>query len=399
MIALLALLPALLLADAATYELLARTEARETSSVPGEQGSVHAQVLQLDLTGNANFQLGGWALSAGYSPRILLFLPDQANPSGVTGFNTAVLIAALQITPRQLLTLTQTAAYGTQDNSPLSAAAPGTTPAQQLLSLNPRLPLVEILATITATSQATHQQKLSPFITTTEVASFTLSGGADALAREFLPFQHSLVGAATLAWRIDKTDSLTLASTVSGTNFTDHSRSRVAAATLGWSTVFARATTFAITAGSSFSHSSGNAQARSGWQPAATGAVTLASVLSDGPEKLSYSLRAGVSTVIDPLGDGVFELGDARASLIFEPSRQLSLSATGAGGRALTGGAQAGQSVATLDVSGTLKLSTDLLISVGARGSWQALPPGEIGAAGTHWAGYAALTVTDRGHF
>ena len=399
MMALLAVLPALLLADAATYDLAARAEARATSSAPGETGSVNAQVLQIDLTGNTTFQLADWTLTAGYAPRVLIFLPDQANIMGVTGLNTAHLGATLHISPTQTLSLTQTATYGTQDNSPLNASAPGATPAQQLLTLNPRLPLVEILATISATSQASYLQKLSPFLSTSETASFSLGGGADAIAREFLPFQHSLTGSANLADRLNRTDSLTFSITGSGSNFTDHSQSRVAGANVGWSTLFARETTFAITAGATLSHSSGNIQAISGWLPAANGALTLTSGLIDGPERISYSLRAGVSTMIDPLGQGVFELGDARAAFTFEPSRYISFLATAGGGSALTGGAQAGQSVATLDLSGTLKLSPDVLLSVGARGAWQALPPGEIGAAGTQWAGYAALTVTDRGHF
>ncbi len=287
-----------LIADSSTYSLTMRTEGRETSPETGTPTSIDARVLQFDIAATASMQLGMWTLTAGYQPRILTFLPDQAGVYGVTAFNNANLGAEVRLGPSQKLRISEGAGYGTQDNSPLNASAPGQTAVQQLLSYNPRLPLVEILASVMSTSQLAYTQQIFPDLTAAAHASYSLSGGADAIARDFIPFQHSLGGDANLAWRADHSNTLTLATSVTGANFADGSRSRLASGSASWAAQVGRDNSLALTLGGSLAHSAGNSQA-TGWQPEANGSATLSSVLINGPERLSGNLRLGVSTVID----------------------------------------------------------------------------------------------------
>jgi hypothetical protein len=399
MIAIVALLGALLAADAATYDLSGRAEARETSTSPGQPTSVNARMLQLDLVADANLQTGQWLWTAAYQPRILSFAPDQAGLNGFTGFNTATLGVQYRISPTGRMRLSETASYGTQDNSPLNASLPGLSPAQQLLNENPRLPLVEILATISSSSQLAYTQQLSQDVTASADASYSLGGGADALARDFLPFQHSTSGDGSLAWQATAHDRLSLSLGATGTNFPGGSRSRITSASLAWSSQLGVGTTFALSGGGGLGHSVGNGQP-TGWQPAFSGSASLATSIVEGDQPVSLSLRVGVSTVIDPLGAGFFELGDAHVGLGWQLTRNLSLVASGGGGRALTGNAQEGQTVSVFDGEVAYRIGPDLGIEGGARGSWQALPPGTIGGtAGLQWAAFAALSFADRGHF
>ncbi len=395
-----------LAAEGMALDLAARAEARGSTPAPGAAPAVSSGQSQIDATATLTAASGELQLAASYQPRLVVLVPGPNGVDTVANFlSNGRLAADYHFSSLQTLRLEEQGSYGRQDFSPLVAALQGGPP--PVTPVNPRLPITRLLAIFNSTTSATYQQKLSP---TTEAGShlgFQIGGGADDLARRYLPIGKTVQGDARLGWKADRHDDLSVTVAASdavfgnvinadGSSSAAGSNSQLFTGALGWKRALGRETTMSLSAGGGASRTVGPSGGRS-WQSSLLSSAALSTALNVADQRLGAGLGASVSSVVDPLGNGVYELAEGHLTLGYEPTRSLRAALNFSTARSLGGGALGGQQVSVLDASIGYAAAANVSLTGGVRGALQTASSATQTPGGTQFAAYFAVSVTGKG--
>ncbi len=379
----------LLAADATTFDLVARAEARGDSPASGSNGPV-SRILQLDGGASASSSVAEWRLSASYQPRLLVTAPDFAGKDLVNVLSNGRLSVEYLISRLQKLSLEQTVSYGRQDFSPLHGVAPGAPP--PTVPIDPRRPALDLLTVLSSITSLSYAQAVTPRLTLAGRAAIQVGGGADTAAQAYLPQQRGVPADASVSWQASKHDRISFELGGSTFAFSNGNRTSLAKASAAWKTDLGPSLSadLGFGGGSTLTSTLGNSN---GWQATYLATAGLTSGLLFGRQKLTGTVGGSVNTVIDQLIGAPYRLATLVAAIGYEPLNVLRFTASASAGRALSGAAEHGQTLALADAAANWQAARDVSFAVGARfastsggGTAGALPHS------TQWAGYAAIT-------
>lgn len=370
-------------------------------SAEGRMGAspidAHSTVGSTQLDGYAGMiaKFSDIQLSGGYSPRMIEMPPPQGN--GFSLYHTARLGIQYSLDPTTHLLLQQLGSIGRNDFSPLIAT--GLLRPTTAVPVDPRLPVRALLAIGSSDSSVSWDQELSRRTTINATAGYSIYGGTDRSAQLYIPLQRGPRATANLSWLAAPSDVLSLTASGSHQAFTNGARSTLGSLIAGWKTDLGRNTRADIGVGTAFGATTGiSAGGAPTPFPAASAGITHTFAMRG--SSVSANLRAGASPQVDRTTGTPYEVATGSAGLGWNVDRNLTLSAAGAFGRALSGIQQVGSQLVTAEGSGQYRIDQLLQFSMGLRSAWQSLPPatpGTLTLPGFQWVVYAHLTFVLHG--
>jgi len=324
------ILGVLLGADAAGYQLSARSETRS--------GSVGAAgVPSPSLDEQFNILAGVFGTSGrmrgdlSYAPSLTYDFRSKGDPDVLhRGFATGTYRLARGTT----LSLGENVAYGHRDFRPLAPQPQD--PAQALPAVvDPKLAQLGVVSYLQWGTGVGIDQALAPGIVLGVHGSYGASGGADADARRALPLQHTASGSARLAWVIDRRDSIGFSTGAVRTSTGPGISSTILSAGLGLDHRFSTATVGTLGAGASLSRDETSGVTNvAPVRPTAAAGITHSELVFG--RKVVSAARVAVDTAIDPFGGRTYSRVEGSLSVGFVPLRDLSFQVRGSGARGLT---------------------------------------------------------------
>ncbi|HTO99008.1 MAG TPA: hypothetical protein VMK66_18285, partial [Myxococcales bacterium] len=340
-----------------------------------------------------------------------------AAPSGAT---TDVLHSGdarldYEISPLERLSMEESFSMGQQSFSPIVAPQPGA----PVKPLDPTLAQIVEIAYLSSQSTLGYQRALSPRVKLETHAGYTVSGGADAIARTVLPLMHSVQFGSSLNWATSPRDHLSFGLEANAARFSnaqdeaqpDGSVTRIPvpqedlllSGTVSWHTQVAHYTSVEMSLGGG----AGASRQPLGidWIPTVIAGAGLTQDIPVEKQQLTGSVRASVSSTIDRTGSGIYQVLDVSALLAYVPVKEIRLSGSAGIGRSLSGDTQQGATVVRSDLNMALSPAREVTLMMGVRMLWQrppdaafdpssGLPPGAL-QTGYQWAGYASLMFAD----
>jgi hypothetical protein len=414
--------------DGATWSLMARAEGRDTGAAQGVGATgVDARTLTVDVGAGAAIQDGLWTLNAQYQPRLWVSSPDETGGNATTVMHNGRFSAQYLISPLQTLRLDEGISYGRQDFSPLvgggypgapttttgSPGAPQGTPGSVGSGGILQVPVGVIVPYVSSNTGLTYSERLSPLLSWTAHGGFFISGGTDAYGRQFLPLQKGGEGSVSTSWHAAQFDTFTLSVNGMATHLSNNTSTQVLGANAAWKTILGEATSANVSVGGGAAHTTApgalpaagattTPTASASWQPTASAAAGLSHTVSFDAQTVGLGLGTSLSTAIDPASGNFYELLEVHGTASYAPVASLYFALTGSAGRALNSLEQ-GQALASFDFSANWRITPQLAISAGGRGAYLSAPyaVGNVVTSPSYWqwAGYAAISVSQGGHF
>jgi len=383
----------LLAADLVTLDASLGAEGR-TGAAANDPNSATRSV-QLDGYAGMVAKFSDLTVSAGYSPRMVETPPPQG--SGLAVYHSARLGLDYRPSATSHLILQQLGSIGRNDFSPL--AAPGALRSTTSVPIDPRLPVKALLAMGSSDTSLSWDQNLSRRVSVNGSAGYSVYGGADGVAQQYIPLEHGLRAGAGVAWQVAPSDRLSLTASASRTTFNTGAKSVLGSVNGGWSTELGRSTRADLGIGSSFGRTTGSS-AGSSPTPFPSVSAGISHTFAMRGSSVSTSLRAAASPQVDRTTGSIYEVATGSAGVGWAYDRNLSLSAGGSFGRALSGNQQVGTQLVTAEGSGQYRFERHLNFSLGVRSAWQSVPngvPGTLTAPGFQWALFGHLTFVLHG--
>jgi hypothetical protein len=379
----------------ATYEVGLRTEVRGATGATESSGD-----LQLNPALLLTVPIRPLTFTASYSPRILELVPRSRG--GFTVLHRGAFLGAWRTRSGGRFFVDQQASYGTNAFSLLVAAAEGST-----LTLD-RLTELPPLLYFSETTLLGIEQPLSRKLHLTASATYGVSGGADDVAKNQLPLQRAPKAALTLAWLIQRRDTVSAAVHYSGSYFSAGARAHVFDVSASWRHRFNR-DELELGLGAARSRDVGaDRSVRLYTQPLAT--VRLRRE----PTKRRFhrfggNLRVRLAPAIDPLGGAgstslTYLRVDGLGEIDYLPIPKLKLTAGGGAALALSG-SLSGQSVGLAGLSASYEVDRHFSLTGGVRfvsqprGAQTEAPPptpASVPQTTTQWVGFVAVSLSYR---
>src|SRR5712671_3354977 len=194
---------ALLAADAAGYQLSARSETRsgsvDVTGVPSPSFDEQLNILA-GLSGTSGAMRGDLS----YAPSLTYDFRAKGDPDVLhRGFANG----SYRLARGTTLTVGENVAYGHRDFRPLAPQPQD--PAQTLPAVvDPKLAQLGVVSFLQWGTGLGLAQVLAPGVVLGVHGSYGASGGADAVAQKALPLQHTASGSARLGFILDRRDSI-----------------------------------------------------------------------------------------------------------------------------------------------------------------------------------------------
>ena len=377
----------LLLAQAFSWNLLARTEGRA-----GQQTATSTvSSAQVNATLGADARSDDVTLSLAYLPQFVTGVPRSAQPTQfLHGGRGSLEWRASRI---ERVLLQESFIYGTYDFSPLVAT--GTTPART--RVDPRLAGGPSLRYVSTATSLAYERELDRLLRLSASVSYIASGGVDYPAQQRLPLQRSPQAGASLAWRATRQDTLALSANGSIALFTTGTTTQLASANASFRRDLERGRQLEVSAGVSVGRSRG-AQAPPDRPASPVLSISLRQSIPLREGAFSASARLSLSSALDPYTGGVYDLADSRADLAWQLASGMAFIASGSFGRALNGSGPAQLVVADAGLS--FAVGRQAALNAGFRGAWQRVLSGPDVLPTTFvWATVVGASFGERGRF
>jgi hypothetical protein len=292
--------------------------------------------------------------------------------------------------PSGWLRARQSGGYGTQDLSALSVTSPDaalTQPGQP----PPRAQFIRIQESNTSAEMDVAPSRR---LRLRASAAWNVAGGADALARTFMPLARGPQAQASAEFAATRVDTLRAQAAATQSTYSNGRATAVGTLSGAWRTLPSRAIDLTLSAGAGV----GRASFATG--PPTTVPYPLAS--ADLAVTAARDAHAGAGVSVEPLGDvltgDLIERGTARAYFTWGSTRGFNVTARATGSVAITSsnqigtGTQAGDRYWQGEVSATAPLTNSSALVVGARALFlsRALPD----QAPRQWAGFIGYTAS-----
>src|SRR2546430_92838 len=323
-------LGALLAADAAGYQLSARSETRSGSvDVTGVPSPSLDE--QLNLLAGISGTSGRMRGDLSYAPSLTYDIRGERDPDVL---HRAFATGTYRLARGTTLTVGENVAYGHRDFRPLAPQPQD--PAQTLPAVvDPKLAQLGVVSYLQWATGVGVDQILAPGVVLGVHGSYGSSGGADAIARQALPLQHTASGSARLGWILDHRDSVGFSAGAVRTSTGPGTSSTLFSGGLGIDHRFSKATEGSLGAGASTSRDETfGVTAIAPVRPTAAAGLTHGELVFG--RKVVSAARVALDTAIDPFGGRTYSRIEGSLSLGFVPLRDLSFQLRGSGARGLT---------------------------------------------------------------
>ena len=354
-------LGALLAADAAGYQLSARSETRsgsvEATGIPSPSLDEQLNLL-LGVSGTSGPMRGDLS----YAPSVSYDFRARGDADVLhRGFATGTYRVARGTT----LSFGQNVAYGHRDFHPL-APQPQDPAATLPAVVDPSLAKLGVVSYLQWGTGVGLAQALAPGVVLGINGSYGSSGGADAAARKALPLQHTASGSARLGWVLDRRDSIGFSAGAVRSSLGTGNSSTLLSAGLGLDHRFSTATEGSLGAGASISRDEiGGVTSVAPVRPTAAAGVTHSELVFG--RKVLSAARVSVDTAIDPFGGRTYSRIEGSLSLGFVPLRDLSFQLRGSGARGLTGRPELRNGLWQVEGTSSYAFARGMDVSLGCR--------------------------------
>ena len=348
-----------------TYDLGLNTEGRLRTVAATGIGVEHVDELELDPSAKVTAAGPTLDLSLAYLPIVTLStLPGE----GLVALHHLSAVSHWQAGPIWRTTLTADASHGTVSlfEFPQPIGVPGAPPPPSLTV--PAVPTVEtedLRGGVALTGAPARRLQIDASILA------VAGGGATALARTFVPFQRTLVTAASVAWDAERTDRLTSKLTATASTFSTGQEAAVAILSETWRRVLTAELTLTLGAGGAAADQRATGPAHQ--QALPTGEAGIDLLTNPGGLPLHANLDFTAAPIIDPIFGAVGEQLGGGAIFSLGAAGGWRVEATGSGGFLVTG-VEKGGSV----WSGLLRvvhpLGGALDVALGVRGIYERQP-------------------------
>lgn len=368
----LALLPLTLLSAGLILDGSVRGEVRDGATVAGQDP--RAGALALDLHG----------VTSGPDVALLFgVLPSAVFAQDNQFFARGYLEADLRLGRSGTLRLRQRGGYGTVDSSPIGLAAssaPGSPPPTQLA----RPPASRFVSIQESNTSVELDVLAARRLRLVGSGAWSVSGGADAVARQALPLYRGPQARLMLEWAATRLDTLRVETTALDERYSNGRRVSIASLTGGWRTSPSRSTELSFAAGAGVGRASSSVPLPGATDPPAPD--TLAYALGTADFRLTglRDFSAGLGTAVEPMGDplngDLVEHGTVRAFAVWGAPGKLVVSGRVDGSVAINStsfgleGTRAGDKFLRGVLSLSVPVTKSSALEIGARGSWLSRP-------------------------
>ena len=327
-----------------------RSEARARTPVGSEEGTI--QELQLD--GRLAFSLFSPTvrLVAAYEPRL-----RAAREGGIREhLHQGILGARWDAAAGRTLRLEERAGFGETDFSPLGAvsAAPD------------RLPSSRMAKTVRSATRGSWDEILARGVRLGVTAAWEVSGGADAEARRTIPLQRGPRATALTEWDLSPVSVLGLALSGSATHYSNGTDTYLGGAELQ----LRRALEGDLT----LEGAAGAGGASDGRRTRALPIAALRARWAVPGSRFAIEGSARVAPASDWLGAGVYERGEASATVEWLVASDLTLGLRAGGSAALTDLKGTNAGIATAQAGAIWTVSRNFSLDAGVRSAYLARP-------------------------
>jgi hypothetical protein len=354
-------LGALLAADAAGYQLSARSETRSGSvDVTGVPSPSLDE--QLSLLAGISGTAGRVRGDLSYAPSLIYDFRSKRDPDMLhRGFANGIYRIARGTT----LTLGENVTYGHRDFRPLAPQPQD--PAQTLPPVvDPKLARLGVVSYLQWSTGVGIAQVLAPGVVLGVHGSYGASGGADATAQKALPLQHTASGSARLGWVLDHRDSVGFSAGAVRTSIGPGTSTTLLSGGLGIDHRFSTATQGSLGAGASLSRDQiGGVASIAPVRPTAAAGLTHSELVFG--RKVVSAARVALDTAIDPFGGRTYSRIEGSLSLDFVPRRDLSFQLRGSGARGLTSRPELQNGLWQLQGTSSYTFARGMDVSLGCR--------------------------------
>jgi hypothetical protein len=374
---------ALLAADAAGYQLSARSETRsgsvDVTGVPSPSLDQQLNILA-GLSGTSGTVRG----DVSYAPSLTYDFRARGDPDVLhRGFANGTYRLARGTT----LTIGENVAYGHRDFRPLAPQPQD--PAQTLPAVvDPKLAQLGVVSYLQWGTGVGLAQVLAPGIVLGVNGSYGASGGADAVAQKALPLQHTASGSARLGWILDRRDSIGFSTAAVRTSTGPGTSTTLVSGSVGIDHRFSAATQGTLGAGASLSRDEiGGVASLAPVRPTAAGGLTHSELVFG--RKVVSAARVALDTAIDPFGERTYSRIEGSLSLGFVPLRDLSFQLRGSGARGLTSRPELRNGLWQFEGTSSYTFARGMDVSVGCRTAFADAATAQ--SQGMQWSAFASF--------
>jgi hypothetical protein len=376
-------LGALLAADAAGYQLSARSETRSGSvEATGTPSPSFDQ--QLNILAGISGTSGGMRGDLSYAPSLTYDFRAKGDPDILHhGFATGTYRLARGTT----VTFAENVAYGHRDFRPVAPQPQD--PAQTLPAVvDPKLAQLGVVPYLQWGTGLGIDQALAPGIALGVHGSYGASGGANAAAQKALPLQHTASASARLGWILDRRDSVGFSAGAVRASFGPGASSTLLSTGLGLDHRFSTATQGALGAGASFSRDeTGGVTSVAPVRPTAAAGLTHSELVFG--RKVVSAARVALDTAIDPFGGRTYSRVEGSLSLGFVPLRDLAFQLRGSGARGLTSRPELRNGLWQFEGTSSYTFARGMDVSVGCRTAFADAATAQ--SQGMQWSAFASF--------